>query len=211
VKTLICILILIFVPISIFGQDVVVSATRENRFYRGIDNPIQIAVSGVRVKTIFVKTDNGTIEKIGNSLYLYKSKEKGRTQIFVYKISRKDTILLDTKYFRVKDLPYPTALVGSMKEGVVKKSVLVGCSGLRCQLDGFDINLTYKIIGYTAIIVRKNGDVWSQDFESAQFSPELKMKLRETEIGDRIYFEDIRVVPPWGEVLMLDGIRFEIE
>ena len=86
------------------AQKCIISAAANDIVYRGMASPIDIMVEGIKCKNILVKVDNGKIEKSENCLFIYSPSEKKEVEISVFKIKKKDTILVGKQKFRIKNV-----------------------------------------------------------------------------------------------------------
>ncbi|KGO88739.1 hypothetical protein Q765_02245 [Flavobacterium rivuli WB 3.3-2 = DSM 21788] len=110
-------LILLF-SISAFAQSdsisraniSVVSAERLNIVYRGIDNPIKIAVPGA-VSFIATAKDSALvkIDNLGN--YTLRAGSGSKMKIYIDAIMQDNSTLHEEKVFRILGLPAPTGLI----------------------------------------------------------------------------------------------------
>ena len=92
-KKLISLFIALIISCSLLSQNehpFAVAPTKLNIFYVGVDNPVDIAVFGLKPEDISVKSNNGTIRKVGNGQFIVKVLRQGTVRIT---ISTNDRIL----------------------------------------------------------------------------------------------------------------------
>ena len=80
---------------------VVVSPTKMNVFYLGVDNPVEISVSGVAGNKIRATASNGSLEQRGNS-WIMQPKRIGNCMVSVSAELDGKWTTVGTKEFRVK-------------------------------------------------------------------------------------------------------------
>ena len=85
------------------SQNVAVQLTEMNLLYKGIDNPVNIAVEGVKNEDLIIATSDFLTLANGN---LRAEKElRGEGFVYVGKKENQDTVWLDTVKLRVRSLP----------------------------------------------------------------------------------------------------------
>lgn len=102
-------LILLLFPILVFSQDTiskpqhsVISLDKVKVVYRGIDNPISIAVSNAKSYTV---SGDGVVLKEGK--YILKAGAGSETKVFVEIILLDDSKIIEEHVFQIKNLPIP--------------------------------------------------------------------------------------------------------
>jgi len=199
-----------------FGQSnhekvLAVSIDGNNFVYRGKDNPITIAVSGITPEKIFVKTDNGTISGSDGKYKVYPG-DKNELRITVYEIRNKDTVLVGQNAFRVKQFPDPTIYVaGVTGTAFLQKGELVSAGGLVAKLNNFDFDLKVDIKSFElrTLKLKENDILKSVD---NRFTKEMVAEFKECEKGDVFIFQNITVKYPDGsERLLSDKIIITVK
>lgn len=108
-------LILLLFPILVFSQDTtttpqysVISLDKVKVVYRGIDNPISIAVSNAKSYTV---SGDGVVLKEGK--YILKAGSGAVTKVFVEIILLDDSKIIEEHVFQIKNLPSPTSTLNN--------------------------------------------------------------------------------------------------
>ena len=207
----ILILILIFTwCLTSIGQNIAISNTKQNIFYLGIDNPFEVVVENMKCGTFIVTTNNGKIK--GELCYYMIIPEKtGTATISIKTIKGNDTTILKQKYFRVKNLPKPTAKIAGKNSGSINKKLLAAQTGIIANLENFDIDIHYYIKEFSILIVSKTGTVYFKTIEGAKLTKGIKIKISDLQKDDKIYFIDIIAIGPSQIKEALNTIKLIIE
>ena len=108
-----------FISISAFAQSdsisrnniSVVSAERLNVVYRGIDNPIKIAVPGAES---FIASAPGLKKGTGEGNYILNPGSGNEVTITIVGKMTEGKLLTEKKVFRIKGLPAPAGIINNM-------------------------------------------------------------------------------------------------
>ncbi len=172
----------------------VISATKMNILYKGIDNPLSIAVANYSCSDIIVKANNIIITG-KNCDFSIKPNKTGRLYISVLRINnRKDTILLDKVEFRVLSIPSPIATICSVNGKEIDKKYLLDCNGLNLIYENFDFHCTDKVTQFDFNLYHNNCLKVNLKSNNSIFSNEITNALKEVEVGDIIEFENIKAI-----------------
>jgi gliding motility-associated protein GldM len=188
---------------------VVVSPTKMNVFYLGVDNPVEISVSGVAGNKIRATASNGMLESRGNS-FIMRAKRLGNCMVSVSaEIDGKWTIV-GTKEFRVKAVPDPIATVNNQKGGMIAKNVLMAQSGVIASMPpDFDFDLKFTVTEYTVVTLLQ-GFVNEKKMKGNLFNQEVRNQINNLTKGNPVYIQEIKAVGPDGTVRNLSPINFKL-
>ncbi|MBI9057831.1 MAG: gliding motility protein GldM [Labilibaculum sp.] len=190
--------------------NVVVSATKMNVFYVGVDNPVSISAPGFSSDRVRARMDNGDLIKKGNN-YIAKPKVALRDALVSVEAQFDDGWRpLRKVKFRVKPIPDPIAKVADLSGGKIKKNLLLAQTGVDAVMDQFDFDLTFKITGFTVSTIVKGFTV-DQSSRSDVFTPEQVKLFRNLKRNQKLYIEDIKAVGPDGVTRNLPTISFRIQ
>lgn len=178
-----------------------ISPTGLNVFYRGIDNPVEISVSGYPKENVHSSIRGGARfgSVRGQRVVRITSNTTRNVSISVSVGTDEGIKHLGTKKFRVLNVPVPPAkLNGTKAEGRVHKNDIMNgilLADLGDQFFPFDVDFTvvsfrftYKVRGQTRdITVRGN-----------KLNSEARSALQSLGRGTRISFETVRVKGPSG-------------
>lgn len=133
---------------TVAPQSVVISPTKMNVLYRGVDNPLDIGVPGVDPAK--VSASGPGVKKLGNGTYMADvTNVSGATMsinVTVQEIDENGKTVsksMGSKEFRVKGLPPAIGSVFGKSEGIMSKSLL-GRAEVQANYQDFpfDLNLT---------------------------------------------------------------------
>jgi len=185
-------------------QVVAVSLTKMNVVYRGVDNPADIAVSGIPAADIQVKISNGVIKKSGSS-YLINPVKLGTAVLTVYAKDKE----VGKMEFRVRDLPDPVARVGGYKSGTVGKSLMALMSKLDVALDGCDFEYKFKVLSFSVSAIIEGKEI-SLRADNEKITSEQTELIKNLKIGDKLTFSSIKVMGPEGSPRDIDPLVFTV-
>ena len=195
--------------------NVVISATKMNVFYEGVENPVEISAAGVSGSALDVRVDNNTATyKRNGDKYVFTPKPGfagGVAKISVHAEIGGRQQRLGGMDFRIKRVPNPIATVAGINEGTIKKSVLSAQSGIFAEMgDDFDFDLTFKVTGFTVSTIR-NGFLVDETSKSASFTPEQNDLIKGVTRGSKVFIENIRAVGPGGDTRKLGSISLTVD
>ncbi len=195
---------------TVAEPNVVVSPTKMNVFYMGVDNPVSISAPGFAADKVRATMTNGQLIKKGNE-YIARPKVVGR----LAKVSVEANFdgkwrHLHTVDFRVKPIPDPIAKVAGKSGGKIKKNLLLAQSGVEAVLDNFDFDLKFNIKSFTVSTIVKGYTV-DKHSNSARFTNEQLRMIKGSRRNQKVYIEDIKAVGPDGTTRNLPTIVFKIQ
>jgi len=187
----------------------VVSATKMNVFYLGVDNPVEISVSGVPGNKIRANASNGVLEPKGNS-YIMKPKRQGNCIVTVTAEIEGKWTTVATKDFRVKTVPDPFATVNGQRGGAITKQLLMAQSGVIATMpEDFEFEYPIKVTEFS-VVALVQGFVREQKVKGNLFSQEVKNMINSLNKGNTFYIQDIKAVGVDGSVKDLPTITFKL-
>lgn len=218
ILTLIPLSVLLFLGISCInaqkkgagnGEDgqglTAVAPVKMNVLYLGVENPVNVAVSGIKSSEIEVSIDNGTISG-SNGSYIVRPKEPGSAIITV----SSDGEEIRNAEFRVKTVPNPIATVGGNAGGNIEKAKLLEQKQVVATMRNFDFDLSFKVIEF-AVSATKKGMVKTYKSDSVKITNKQLELIRTLPSGSNVYFEDIKAMLPDGAVRQLPTIKFTLK
>ncbi|NJK93528.1 MAG: gliding motility protein GldM [Bacteroidales bacterium] len=186
----------------------VISPTKMNVFYLGVDNPVEISVAGVPADKIRPSITNGSIVKTGNS-YIVRPKMMGNAIVTVEAQIDGQWKNMGFMDFRVKKVPDPVGKVAGRKGGVIDKNLLAAQLVVQADLENFDFDLKFQITEFK-VSASQGGFVKDEISKSNRITPGQLDIIRNMGKGQKVYFEDIKAVGPDGSVRELGTIVFKI-
>jgi gliding motility-associated protein GldM len=188
----------------------VVSPTKMNVFYLGVDNPVEVSVPGVGADKVFPTITNGNIVKDGKG-WIVRPAKSGEAQIIVKAEIDKVKKDMGMKPFRVKIVPDPVAKVGTIKGfGSIEKSMLLAQGGVMAEMENFDFDLKFTIKEFK-VSVNVGGFANEKVSKSKEFTKEQYALIKNANKGQKVYIEEIKAIGPDGSVRPLGSIAITIK
>ena len=178
-----------------------VSPTGVNVFYRGIDNPVEVSVSGYPREKVRATMTGGALVRSGTGYVARVTSPSTREVSINVGVETEDGgyKALGSKKFRVLSVPVPPAkLNGTKSEGKVHKNdVLSGVlmADLGDQFFPFDVRFTVTSFRFT---YKVRGQTNSITVYGNRLNAEAQSALQGLGRGTRISFESIQVQGPSG-------------
>jgi gliding motility-associated protein GldM len=199
----------LILPFFVNGQgpnnDAVVSASRMNILYRGVANPIEIAIPGVTSDKVTATATNGTINRTSSGWDVSPG-EQAESVITVLVSNKK----VSEKIFRVKNIPEPVAVFAGKNNGGISKDNASKAEALGVELRDFSWDLKFVITEFTFLISKDNKDMEIKS-KGNKLTDEMKSYLADFKRGQFIVFKDIKALGPDGRVKNLNPVMLKIE
>ena len=189
----------------------VVSPTKMNVFYIGVDNPVDVSVPGVPPGDVtpFI-TGGGSITRSGNS-WVVRVKEVGKVSVGANAKLAGQNKNMGSKEFRVKKVPDPRAMVGGKTGGAVAKNWLAAQTGVAAVMENFDFDLKFSVISFNVSAVLKGGFLEDARSSGPTFTAQQQQLIRQVSSGKKIYIEDVQAKGPDGTIRNLGSIAFKVQ
>lgn len=189
----------------------VVSPTKMNVFYRGVDNPVDISVAGYSAKDIAPSMTNGTLSK-GASGYVVKPGKDAKATVNVTVTNPDGTKKSMTGVeFRVKNVPNPAPYFAgkSVSDASAKKSELTAAQGVIAKMENFEFDLKFEVVEYT-VSATLSGNVVERVVKGAALTSDAKEIIAKVKTGQKISFENIKARGPDGTTRTLGTLVFKV-
>ncbi len=190
--------------------NLVVSPTKMNVFYVGVDNPVSISVAGIPDSEIKPFITNASIIKQRSGEYFVRPRRPGNSLITVSAEIDGKRKKIGTTTFRVKPLPDPVAKVAGKGGGNISKNVLAAQSGVVAVMENFEFDLEFTITGFTVSTTDKGGYFTEVKTKGTHFSKDQYALIRSLKRNKRLNIEDIKAIGPDGKMRDLPPIVFKI-
>ena len=175
----------------------VVSPTKMNVFYLGVDNPVEISVPGYPADALRPSMTNGTFKRSGSG-YIVNPTRVGESNISVSVDVDGTSRSMGSKPFRVRPVPDPYATLAKQKGGNYAKSKVLQEFGPEATMpDWFEFDLSFKVTSFT-MGATVQGFFKRMNSTDGTFTGEMRETLRNLGSGARIYLDDIKCVGPDG-------------
>lgn len=182
---------------SLMAQSVVVTNTKINVLYMGVDNPVDVAIENCDCSKIFIELSSGNLEGFGCN-YHVKPTSTNPIDLKVYKMKGNHKKLVTTKSFKVKRVPVPIVQLGGFTDGAkIPRSILYTASPV-AYIESFDFDVEMEIRSFE-VFWSIDGISYSfyiyRDKQSNQFVyPEnYADKVNQVRPDTKVYFDNIKV------------------
>ena len=187
------------------GKGAVVAAVNMNVLYRGMQNPIEIAVPGVTSDKVSVKVINATFNKTATGFSVSPG-EQAETVITVMV----DNKTVAEKKFRVKDVPQPVALFAEKSEGQIEKEVALKTDNLEVVLKDFLWDLHFTIKSFVFFCSDGKND-FEESSDTNKITDKMKSLINDRHAGQFIVFKEIKAIGPDGRSRDLNPITLTLK
>jgi len=192
----------------------VVSATKMNVFYRGVDNPVEISVPGVPSNKITATMTNGNLRMTGPGKFIANpTTDQGEAVVTVVaEVDGKKKNMGDRRY-RLRRVPDPVAKVGGKSGGRISKNELAIQTGVIAELEDFLFDMKFNVRGFKVTIISGGAGGFVKDATAIgpAFTAEQKQLIGSAALNNRIIIEDITASGDDGIVRTLPPITFTIQ
>lgn len=190
---------------------VVISATKMNVFYIGVDNPVEVSVPGIPSENLDVRITNARMTKRGQQ-YIVSPNEgtTGLNSVITVRARINDQLQnLGSMEFRIKSVPDPVATVAGMRGGNIDKNLLLAQQAVIAKMDDFDFDLSFRVTNFSVSIMR-SGYLRRAESQSAAFTTEQKDLIEGVGVGSAVMINNIQAEGPDGSTRDLGSINFTV-
>jgi gliding motility-associated protein GldM len=182
---------------EVAAPNVVVSPTKMNVFYRGVENPVDISVAGYSATSISASMTNGAISK-GSGGYIVKP-GAGRDAMVNVTVTNTDGTkkTMPGVPFRVKAVPDPVPEFAGkgMGDATVSRAEMLASQGVVARMKDFDFELKYTVTEFTVVAVIA-GESKQVVIKGNRMTSDASEMLKRVKTGQRIYIENVKAVGP---------------
>lgn len=178
------------------AQQVSVALPAMNVVYIGLHNPVNIAVEGYKNSEVVTMTEGIELVFKGGKHYLL-AKERGEATLIIGVKEKKDTVWLETATFRVRNIPKPKPLMGTLEDGDEQSvgTIRANAVGIYMSLgEGFaPEGVVGRVVSYTFSVVDSLG-YFSIPVSGGSLPAIAKGSIRHLNPGAKIMVTNIRYV-----------------
>jgi len=196
---------------QVAASSLVISPTKMNVFYIGVDNPVDISVPGVASNKLSASISQGSIVPAADGGYTVRVNAPGAVKINVSAKMDGGAKPMGEKEFRVKKVPNPVAKIAGKTGGPIAAGLLMAVKRVDAVMENFDFALTFNITGFNISTKSKDGFTIDKPSTGAGITSEQRSLLEGVKRGQKLYFEDIKAVGPDKTVRELGTLMFKVE
>lgn len=196
---------------EVAAPNLVVSPTKMNVLYRGVENPVSISVAGYSASAISPNMTNGSLAR-GKDGYIVKPGPAPKAVIGVTVTNPDNTKkTMAGVEFRVKNVPDPRPYFAgkSVNDNTIRRSELNVAQGVIAQMVDFEFDLKFTITEYT-VTATIAGKLIEQPCKGPALSADAKEVLEKVRTGQKIFIEGIRARGPDGTIRNLGALSFKV-
>jgi gliding motility-associated protein GldM len=190
-----------------------VSAEKMNVMYAGLINPISVSVPGIPSEKLRVSISNGRLVSRGQGKFEVVEAKAGLSKVRVLaELENGEQRSMGEIEFRVKDLPTPTARLGSLtSDGKMRRSELTTLANVFCFYDKFDFKAEARVISYDMMTQNANGLQRTIPCSSSLLSPECLNALKKVMPGQQVIFSNIKAMGADGKSVKLNSVLITVQ
>ncbi len=180
--------------------------------YIGIDNTVSCTVEGLKCKSVVLTTNNGSIEKVGCGLYVFRPEYLSDGPIVINKKVKNKLVKIGEFFLRVRNMPSPIANVGVYPRDTIARGALAAQAGLGSYAHpslGFD--LTYTVKSFAITIIRNKEVLHFKSTEGYLFDQETKEVFKLLEKNDKVVFSSIVIAMPDQKTTLINPFELTIK
>jgi gliding motility-associated protein GldM len=169
-----------------------ISPTKMNVFYLGVDNPVDVSVSGVPQKDLNINITNGSMTSTGQTgSYIVKPASIGKCNISVTAMVNGEKRNMGTREYRVKRVPNPEPSLFNVSGKTVTRSQLSSVQGVVAEMKDFDFDLKFDVISFTIEVI-SGGYLTAESSKSNRFTETQRKMMTDAKVGSRILITNIK-------------------
>ena len=188
---------------DVFNAPAIISATKMNVVYVGLDNPISVSVPGFRPTDVSASiTGGGSLrpDKVAGDYLCTVPDSRGTVREITISVSVKlpggGVKTSGTKNFRIKYMPKPTPYFGSKEGGEISAGEIKLVGAIRVALNDFAFEgIQYKVTKFEMVYAPQKGQVKFSKATGPALTIEMKSNLGVPNKGDRIIVTNIWAIP----------------
>ena len=196
---------------EVAAPSVVVSPSKMNVFYYGVDNPCEISIPGISMDKITPTISRGSIKSTGSGFIVQPEAGTTTCDITVYAIVEGAKRNMGTKPFRIKQVPAPNPRVSGITSKTVAKNELAAALGVVAEMPkDFDFDMKFTVTSFTlAATIR--GFNQEESSRNQMFTDGQKRILSNLQSGSVVSIINIKAVGPKGDPRELNDLVIKIK
>ena len=196
---------------EVAAPSLVVSPTKMNVFYRGVDNPVSVSVSGYSNKDISATATNGTLSKSADGYIMRPGKDAEATVGATVTNPDGTKKAMPGMKFRVKNVPNPRPYFGgkSVDDETIKKAELTAAAGVIAKMIDFEFDLKFEVVEYKVTMI-VGGTPIEKMTRGPAVSGDMKEMFQKAKAGQKVYIEQIKARGPDGTTRNLGSLSFKV-
>lgn len=179
-----------------------ISADKLNVLYRGLKNPISVAVPGIAAELVScrIKSGNADISKVAAGVYNVEPKGAADIELEAIVTENGKSRSLTSKVFRVKPLPTPQASIAGVTEGAVSKNKILQAGKIEVKMgdDFLFEGITYTVKEYEVMYQKGGGYIEYEKVSGGALPQKVKDIINGLSRNAPLVIQGIKAVGPGG-------------
>jgi gliding motility-associated protein GldM len=197
---------------EVAAPSLVVSPTKMNVFYRGIDNPVDVSVAGYSTKDIQPSINNGSIQAAQGGGFIVKP-GTGNEAVVSVTVTNPDGSkkAMEGVKFRVRSVPDPVANFAGKGPGdnTVTRGELTAAQGVIAKMENFEFDLRFEVTEFT-VVASIGGEVKETVIRGNRITDDAKAMFGRVKAGQRIWIENVKAKGPDGTTRRLGTLALKV-
>ncbi|NND77174.1 MAG: gliding motility protein GldM [Flavobacteriales bacterium] len=196
---------------TVVAPTLVVSPTKMNVFYRGVDNPVSVGVPGFTDKDITASCEGCTINKASDGYIVRVSTGKEAKIYANAKLPDGGSKRLGPATFRIKSVPDPVPQFAGKgaADAIVKKAELTAAQGVVAKMKDFEFDLKFTVTQFKIGMII-GGQYVEQTSKSNRVTDDMKTMIKKAKRGQKVFIEGIKAKGPDGKIRNLGSLAFKV-
>lgn len=191
--------------------NIVISPTKMNVFYLGIENPVDISISGIAKDKISASIDKGVIKRKGDSFEVVPGAGATTCNITVTAEVDGQKRNMGSRAFRIKKVPNPMPKVIGVSGKTVPKNLLAASLGVVAEMPpDFDFEMKFTVTEFT-VSANIGGFLQEKSTKGQLFTGEQKTVMNNLKGGQQLVITNVKAVGPDGASRDLTDLVFKIQ
>lgn len=193
----------------------VISATKMNVFYRGLDNPLSVSVSGFANDKVNVNVTNGSLSGSSGNYKVKPGKGKECKVNVSVKMSDGSSKSMGEQVFRVKNVPKPEPEFARVtptngRGDKVKTAEIKIANKVKANMGDFLFDgVKFKVVSFELIAYNRGKAVQLRS-SSDRITTPMRNLLNTQRKGSRIFIQNVFAIGPSGKKRNLGNINMRI-
>lgn len=201
---------------QVLEPSLVVAPRLQRVLYAGIDNALDISVSGVEASRVHVEMTGGSIRYYQGYWLAKPHNREGEAQLSVYRqTAGGGRIMVGQQSLRVRPLPPPSPYIAMgegrrFRGGTIARDALLASGGVRAAIDDGLLDLEYRVESFQTVAFDGLGNAIPEISIGARFSPRQVRQIQSYTRGKRLYISEIKARAADGVLHSLPALELII-
>lgn len=183
-----------------------ISPIKMNVMYIGVDNPIDVSVSGVAAANVQASFPGCTVSGSGGHYIVKPTTAPGTKSMVTVSAKMPDgtSKAMGKMEFRIKKVPDPVGMYLGSKGGKMPLAQVKAGQGINCVLENFDFDLKFNITSFT-MGANIGGNYMEANCSGPAFNSQAKDILTRLKTGSKVFFDNVKAKGPDGTTRTLQS------